>query len=183
MKHSAVIATVLISIVSVVSGRSREPSNMGQEAREIKSLAPHKVQSYLSGHGMGFAKAAELNHHPGPKHVIELAENLGLTNDQMLQTRQIYGEMHREASRLGQVLVDLEKRLDRMFAENAAAEDQMHDLISRISRVRGEIRFAHLKAHLQMVKVLGSDQIDRYDELRGYSEGSKHHGHEQRPGH
>ena len=182
MMNSAVMATVLLCIVSVLSGQTREPSNTGQQAREIKSLAPHEVQGYLSGHGMGFAKAAELNHHPGPKHVLELAEKLGLTNDQMRQSKHIYGEMHKEASRLGQVLVDLEKRLDRMFAENAAAEDQVHDLISRISRVRGEIRFAHLKAHLQMVKVLGSDQIDRYDELRGYSDGSKHHGHEQRPG-
>ena len=36
------------------------------------------VQSYLSGAGMGYAKAAELNRHPGPMHVLELADQLKL---------------------------------------------------------------------------------------------------------
>ena len=91
--------------------------------------------------------------------------------------------MHKEATRLGQVLVDLEMSLDRMFVEKATTEDQTRDLILEISRVRGEIRFAHLNAHLQMVKTLSADQIDKYDELRGYTDGSLQHGPGRRPGH
>ncbi len=33
----------------------------GQESREIKALSPEEISSLLSGKGMGFAKAAELN--------------------------------------------------------------------------------------------------------------------------
>lgn len=44
----------------------------GQETREIKALSPDEVAAHLEGRGMGFAKAAELNHYPGPKHVLDL---------------------------------------------------------------------------------------------------------------
>jgi hypothetical protein len=48
----------------------------GQERREIKALSNEEIDRYLSGDGMGLAKAAELNHYPGPRHVLELADQL-----------------------------------------------------------------------------------------------------------
>ena len=44
---------------------------------EVNALSPDEVQQYLAGAGMGYAKAAELNHFPGPMHVLELADKLG----------------------------------------------------------------------------------------------------------
>ena len=38
-------------------------------AGDIKALSSEEVEQYLSGAGMGYAKAAELNRHPGPIHV------------------------------------------------------------------------------------------------------------------
>jgi len=49
----------------------------GQQAREIKALTVAEIQAYLSGAGSGYAKAAELNHYPGPKHAIENAAASG----------------------------------------------------------------------------------------------------------
>ena len=46
-------------------------------AQPLKGLSIEEVDQYLSGAGMGFAKAAELNHFPGPMHVLELGERLG----------------------------------------------------------------------------------------------------------
>jgi hypothetical protein len=58
----------------------------GEERREIKALSKEEVNGYLSGDGMGFAKVAELNHHPGPRHVLELADQLQLSDEQRRRT-------------------------------------------------------------------------------------------------
>ena len=44
-------------------------------------------RQFLAGAGMGYAKAAELNSYPGPMHVLELADRLGLTPDQQTKTK------------------------------------------------------------------------------------------------
>jgi hypothetical protein len=62
----------------------------GEEARAIKALSDQEIEAYLSGQGMGYAKAAELNSYPGPKHVLELARELGLTPAQEEQTLTIH---------------------------------------------------------------------------------------------
>src|SRR3954453_5821878 len=49
----------------------------GMESRPIKTLSTTEIADYLSGKGMGFARAAELNHYPGPAHVLALASELG----------------------------------------------------------------------------------------------------------
>jgi len=47
-----------------------------------QQLSPEEVKQYLSGAGRGYAKAAELNHFPGPMHVLELADKLQLSAEQ-----------------------------------------------------------------------------------------------------
>jgi len=42
---------------------------------------------------MGLAKAAELNHYPGPRHVLDLASELKLSEEQRLRIEQIYNTM------------------------------------------------------------------------------------------
>jgi len=45
---------------------------------------------------------------------------------------------------------------------------------------RGELRLVHLLAHLEMKRVLSQQQIEKYDELQGYSTLiDKHHHHER----
>ena len=51
-------------------------------AQPLKSLSGEEVSQYLSGAGMGYANAAEWNHFPGPMHVLELGERLGLSDEQ-----------------------------------------------------------------------------------------------------
>ncbi|MCG8604339.1 hypothetical protein MJD09_04985 [bacterium] len=183
MKAYGAMITIVVASASPLFGQTAESAYAGEQKREIKSLSADEVQNYLSGHGMGFAKAAELNQYPGPKHVIELAKELELTRDQQMQTEQIYAEMHKEATRLGKIYVDLEKELDRMFAERRTRENLMRNLILGISRVRGEIRLTHLNAHLRMAQVLRSSQIAKYDALRGYTDASLQPGHQPRHKH
>ncbi len=141
----------------------------GQHNRQIKALSSQDIQSYLSGQGMGFAKAAELNRYPGPKHVIEHAEALHLTENQRTQTQIIFDAMRQEAIELGHQLVQAERHLDHLFAAQAVTEDALQEMTRTIANYRGQLRHVHLRAHLAQRRVLNTEQIQRYDHLRGYT--------------
>ena len=72
------LACTLALLAASAPVNSQSPY-VGQESREIKALSPQEISDYLSGKGMGLAKAAELNGYPGPAHVLELAAQLDLT--------------------------------------------------------------------------------------------------------
>jgi len=154
-------------------------SYAGQEAREIKALSSDEVTAYLEGRGMGFAKAAELNHYPGPKHVLDLSEKLKLTQQQISETQTTYDKMHSDAVRIGKEIVESEKKLDSLFSTGAIDENQLVKVVNSIGQLNGELRIIHLRAHLSMKKVLSPTQIGEYDKLRGYDQnhGMKHHQH------
>ena len=48
----------------------------------MKSLSDQQLSDLRAGRGMGMALPAELNGYPGPVHVLELADALGLTPEQ-----------------------------------------------------------------------------------------------------
>jgi Spy/CpxP family protein refolding chaperone len=149
----------------------------GQEARDIKSLSSQDVADYLAGRGMGLAKPAELNGYPGPAHVKELADRLGLTPEQRAATDAVYAKMHDRAVPLGQRLVDEERALDALFAAHTVTPESLHESLARIARLQGELREVHLSAHLQQLALLTPEQATRYAALRGYS-GSPDHAHD-----
>jgi len=142
---------------------------LGQQQRELKALSPQDVEQYLEGKGMGFAKAAELNHFPGPLHVIELADKLQLTPQQKTQSEKIYSAMQRDARTLGAALVDKERELDRLFSSGEIASVKLRLLIDEIGRLQANVRNAHLQAHLEQKAILTQAQVAAYDELRGYA--------------
>jgi len=150
----------------------------GEQGREIKALSAEDIQSYLEGRGMGLARAAELNSYPGPLHVLELAEQLQLTTPQRSHTEKARAAMLGEAKELGRFIVQKEKELDKQFATGRIDEGRMRTLIGQIARLQGELRIAHLQAHLEMKRTLKPEQVKRYDELRGYNRpGEQHQGH------
>lgn len=67
----------------------------GEQAREIRSLAPCAQADLLAGRGMGLARAGELNHYLGPAHVLEALTTLNLSPKQIAAT----GEIHTDAGR------------------------------------------------------------------------------------
>jgi len=52
----------------------------GMQARPIKALSAEQIADLRAGRGMSLALAAELNGYPGPRHILELGEQLGLTD-------------------------------------------------------------------------------------------------------
>jgi Spy/CpxP family protein refolding chaperone len=117
---------------------------------------------------MGFALPTELNRYPGPKHVLELSAELGLTSEQRERTEEIFREMKEEAQRLGREVVEREKHLDGLFAQGTISQGSLTAVVGEIAALQGALRVAHLRAHLEMAATLTKDQIALYEKHRGY---------------
>ena len=141
----------------------------GEQERTVKAISAAERRELLGGHGMGLAKAAELNHYPGPRHVLELAGDLELSDDQERSTRAIFESMHEQAVGLGERILEQEAQLDAFFGEARIDEATLAAGVEAIGRLRAELRLAHLRAHLAMRELLSEEQIATYDRLRGYS--------------
>jgi Spy/CpxP family protein refolding chaperone len=141
----------------------------GEEVREIKALSAQEQRAWLEGQGAGLARAAELNSHPGPMHVLEHADALGLGGSQREQTRELMQRHKAEVRALGAQLVDAERRLDDLFRSKRATVSEVDALTQRIGTLQGRIRASHLNTHLTQTGILGPEQIAAYDRLRGYA--------------
>jgi|SRR5688500_11233460 len=162
------IAPVIVIFNLMLQPATAPSAYAGEELRAIKSLSAEQIEGYLNASGMGLAKAAELNSYPGPMHVLELKDELRLTAEQVARTRAAFEEMKRRATELGEQIVEKERELDRAFADRTIDEATVDKKVSEIGRLQGELRAAHLRAHVRMRQVLSDEQVARYDELRGY---------------
>jgi len=138
------------------------------EDRGIKALGAEEIAGLLEGTGMGMALPAELNGYPGPKHVLELAGELELTEEQRRAVQSAFDSMQGEARGLGAQIVDVERDLDRIFASGSITEDELGATLERVAGLRGKLRFVHLRAHLQVTRILSDEQRMQYRHLRGY---------------
>ena len=149
------------------------PSPYADETgRTIKALSPQEADDLLAGRGMGLARAAELNGYPGPKHVLELADDLALTPQQRAEAERLRTTVMAEARALGAQIVEMERHLDALFAEGRATPEAVDRMAAHVGEVRGQLRAAHLRAHVAMRAALTPEQIAAYDRLRGYTDGA-----------
>ena len=128
---------------------------------------------YLSGEGMGFAKPAEMNHYPGPRHVLQNAARMRLSPEQLAATQKLFDGVQLKAKALGKRIVDREDELLRIFSSGTADEAHVKQLTAEIGNLQGELRTVHLLAHLQERTLLSPEQIQIYDQARDYIPGKK----------
>lgn len=169
-----VITAILILGISL-STSAQTSKYAGPESREIKALSKAQIEGYLNGHGMGMAKAAELNHYPGPKHVLDLSKELNLTEEQKGKTEQLFKSMKKEAVRLGKKLVKKERQLDSLFTDNSINESKLQKYLNEIGSLKSDLRFTHMKAHLKQKNILTPHHTKLYDKLRGYGHSGVHY--------
>lgn len=162
-----------VALASPVPARAASPY-VDQTSRSIKSLSDGEVADYLSGNGMGLAKAAELNAYPGPAHVLELGQQLALSPTQMQKTEAIFESMQSQARSVGQRLVEEERKLDELFASKNISPATLHQALASIASLQAEVREIHLRAHLDEAEVLSEMQTMKYWHLRGYGAGTDH---------
>lgn len=170
------IIAILMSVMVPIASANQPTPYAGQDTREIKSLSKSEIDGYLSGKGMGLAKAAELNHYPGPRHVLDLSEQLSLTDEQKIRTQRLFNAMKSEATILGNELVNKEKELDQLFATESVTNSKLERRLTEIGAIQSKLRYVHLSIHLEQKNLLSMQQIKRYDQLRGYQASNEHHG-------
>lgn len=171
MKHTAAIALAALALHGADPATARSPY-AGDQTRAIKALSADEQRGWLEGQGMGLARAAELNSHPGPMHALELAEALALSDAQRRDLQALMSRHKAEARSLGAEVVRLEAELDRLFAERRATADNVVQAAAAIGAAQARVRASHLATHVATAALLTPEQIRRYDALRGYASGS-----------
>jgi Spy/CpxP family protein refolding chaperone len=141
----------------------------GQEARRIKSLSEQDIDELRNGRGWGLAKAAELNGMPGPLHLLEMRDAIGLTPGQTAAIEALFRRMKAQAVTLGERLIALERDLNDAFARGDIGEAALAAKLDTIGRVQTQLRMTHLETHLATPKILKPEQVAAYNRLRGYA--------------
>ena len=142
----------------------------GQETRLIKSLSEDDLEEIARGGGWGLARAAELNGVPGPTHLLELADEIGLTEQQRDDIEVIQAQMRADAITAGERFVAAEQSLDEAFQLGAPDAGTLERLVAEAGEARADLRLVHLNAHLLTLPLLTDTQVTQYSVLRGYSD-------------
>lgn len=149
---------------------SHKSKYTGEVDRVIKSLSAKDIEDLTLGNGMGLAKVAELNGYPGPKHVLEMQEQLFLEKEQLTSIKQIFEEMKSQAQSQGQKLISLEKELNDYFSNTTITNDILETTSKKIAEAKSNLRYIHLSAHIKTTEILSKNQIKKYNQLRGYAD-------------
>lgn len=165
---ASLLLILIISDIHAATPHKFQSDYVGQEKRQIKTLSKDDIHDLQNGNGWGLAKAAELNGVPGPKHLLDMQGDIGLTAGQASRIEEIYSDMKAQAIPLGKKLIEAERALNLAFAKREIDDQKLIKLLDSISSVRKQLRYTHLAAHLQTIPVLKEEQVSLYNELRGY---------------
>jgi hypothetical protein len=183
MNRIAIFASIALALCLGPSSAQSPQPYAGMQARAIKALAEQQIADLKAGRGMGLALAAELNGYPGPMHVLEHSNALGLAEAQRAKMQELIAAMKAEAVPLGEQLIAQEAGLDRQFADKTITPAGLTAALQEIGSTQAALRAAHLKYHLVTVDVLTPAQLRLYSELRGYAgnQGQHQQREHQRP--
>ena len=145
---------ILILLVTMISG----------VRLMAQSSIPADSASLAAGEGKGIAAEAELNGYPAPRHVLDLKDKLGLTKDQIRKAENLLKLVGISASAKGGEIIEAEQELHQFFASGKINEKLLRAKLESIGKLRGELRFIHMQAHLKMKQILNPDQIQQYYE-------------------
>jgi hypothetical protein len=166
------VLLILVYSLSLAAENPTYNSNyLGQDKRQIKSLSKDDIEQLENGKGWGLAKAAELNGMPGPSHVLQMKAKISLSSKQQIQIQSLFDDMQAKAIPLGKKLIKLEKALNDAFANQEITTASLKQMLNAISKVHTELRYIHLVTHLKTPRILSSQQIEKYNRLRGYNSG------------
>ena len=169
-----VIAASLLAAGTAHAQHAAASPYAGLETRPVKALTDQQIADIRAGRGMSLALPAELNGYPGPIHVLELGDQLGLTGEQRTGAQELHAAMKAETVPLGERLIEQETDLDRQFATRSVTPASLQVTTAAIGTTQGALRLAHLRYHLAMLDVLTPEQVRHYGELRGYGESRGH---------
>jgi hypothetical protein len=171
--HRILLATLIAALPLAATsdtGQHGAQPYAGMEGRDIKSLSAQDIAELEAGGGWGLALPAELNGLPGPRHLLEHKDALGLAPEQVTAIEDMFEAMRADAIAAGQRFIAAEAALSDAFAKPAMNPEDLQTLLQDAAEARSALRFVHLSRHLATPDLLTKDQIRKYAVLRGYSD-------------
>ena len=132
----------------------------------VFSQVPADHDALLNGEGMGMAAYAEVNGYPGPKHVLDLANDLQLSPPQKKAIQDVYDQTKTRAKELGERIVSVEEELNQAFAAGLVSDKSIRETVDQIEKLRARLRTVHYAAHLKTRSLLTTDQLEVYKRLQ-----------------
>lgn len=176
----ATLALLLLALAGC-SGPGSDPGPTSSadyaqlQSSPIRGLSTQQIDDLESGAGMQLALPAELNGFPGPRHVLELADRLGLNASQRDAVQALFNETNAKARAAGQEVLDAYEALDEWFRAGAGTDAELRALMRSLAEREAALRQVHLAAHVECRGLLTEHQVELYKDLRGY--GGAHTGH------
>jgi Spy/CpxP family protein refolding chaperone len=175
MKTLARMALSATMVVTLAAAAGAQHAGHGAASGHAPGVEGHRFaqgcaeefdRGVAAGRGFGMAFAADQNGYPGPMHVLELRERLGLTPEQVTKAEALMRGMLDDARPRSARLLEAEARLRRLFADAVADEATVRAAAIEVERARSEVRFVHLLTHLRMRDLLTEPQRRLYHEAR-----------------
>ena len=163
---AAQICTVVLGCAALAAAGPRVYPQQGHEAMQHHhSCLEEERASIEKGEGFGMGMPADMAGYPGPRHVLDMAAELGLTAEQHAATEKVFETMQEKAVARGKELFEAEARLEQMFRDGRPEAD-LREQSFRVDSIHAELRWIHLSAHLAAQKILTAEQIAKYTRLR-----------------
>ncbi len=169
MRRASVTAAVVTAFAALAAAAWAQHGHGGAGApghQAAQACLTEFEQVVGEGRGFGLAFAADQNGYPGPMHVLELKDRLGLTPAQEARAQALMHAMFTESRPKSARLLEAEARLRRIFTDGAADEASVRAAAAEVERLRGEVRLVHLLTHLKTRDLLTEDQRRIYHEAR-----------------
>ena len=102
MKLAAILLALSLALPTAVLAQHNHGADTpyaGMQERAIKSLSDADIKELRRGGGWGLALPAELNGMPGPAHLLELKDQIPLSQDQIEKIQALFDDMRNAAAR------------------------------------------------------------------------------------
>ena len=174
MSPAPLVLAVALTLLDAAVAGAQSGHGHGHQPGRGDAEAHHGVAACLrefdqvvaEGRGFGLAFPADQNGYPGPLHVLELKDRLGLTPEQEARMRTLFDTMLAEARRRAARLAAAEERLRHVFVAGAADAAGVRAAVAEAETARAEVRLVHLLTHLQTREALTEAQRRTYHEIR-----------------
>ncbi|MBC7744996.1 MAG: Spy/CpxP family protein refolding chaperone [Flavobacterium sp.] len=132
----------------------------------VKFLSKTEYEAYLNAEPMGLTALAEMNNYPSPSKVLSLQSQLKITPAQKSKLNFVQEALDFKAKEMGRFIIQNEKKLYDLFLSGKIDDGSLIYYTNQYGLYQGELRNAHLQAHLKTRRILTPDQIKKIGKLR-----------------
>jgi Spy/CpxP family protein refolding chaperone len=144
-----------------------EGGMQGMGGGMLGGVSAKEKEALLKGAGLGAGMIAMMNGYPGPKHVLEMGDELELTADQRESIGTIYGNVKAESVKYGTELVEKDEALTALFMSGSVSTGEVEKLSREIGELQGRVRAEHLNAHVETFEALTPAQREKLSSMQG----------------